>query len=277
MPVSPSTVLKRLHIPMHSHIAAGLAASSYRNHYDLHKYNHALSELTASVVEFDELGVAQMTFGYFIQDLVQSMLTEPRDVDDILVTATQKANAFVQREPWHWQSRDSARVTRLEEVKRYIAMFEGVDRLTLIDRLAEDFDISKATVQTYLRQLDKVEDEVSDEPKPIPKPKINKGAEAAKLMAAHFTGSNKAEMIKMIVKELETSPGGAQTFYYAAIKTLNLTVDKGTKSGATGSTQERLKPILDANPSIDKTAFIDAAEQLGIKRTTAQKIGRAHV
>lgn len=269
MSTPASTILNRLHIPVHSYIAAAQAAAAYRTEFDLHKYNTVLSELTGKEVQVDELPVAQMTFGYFVQELVRSMLSEPKTVDELFTIATEKATTFVKREPWHWTSRDSARVTRIEEVKRYVAMFQSVDRQVLIDRLAEDFDISKPTAMTYLRQLDKECEDVNDEPKAASKPKINKGAEAAKLMAAHFTGSNKEEMLQMIVKELDTSRGGAQTFYYAAIKTLGLAVDKSAAKGTT-STQEKLRPIIEQNPGIDKNSFIDAAEKLGIKRTTAQ-------
>lgn len=270
MSTTATSILSRLDIPTKSFIMAAQAAMSYRDRYDLHNYNEVLSEFTGNIVAHEELPIAQMTFGYFVQELVRSLNGEPKSIDDLYVIASDKAKQFVEREPWHWQCRENnVRILRLEEIKRYAVMFEGVNRDALIERVAADFEITKATAATYLRQLDKVDEDTETAPKAEKKPKINKGAEAAKLMAEHFTGSNKEQMLEMISKQLDTSRGGAQTFFYAAIKTLNLKVDKGRASGEL-STQDKLKPILEADPSIDKASFIEAAEKLGIKRTTAQ-------
>lgn len=272
-PARINAVLERLHIPTTSYIAAAQAAGSLRTECDLTRYNQLITDMVGFEAEFNDHAIAQMTFCYLVQEYVRSIKTEPKSVTDLYDTAQEKARAFVSREPWHWAAENSTgKVTRIEEIRRFVSMFTGVEKSLLIDRIAEEFEITRNTASTYLRQLEAESTDTTPDSTPKEKaPKINKGVEAAKLVEAHFNGSNKVEMIEMIVQKLNTSKGGAQTFFYAALKNLNLSIKKETKvKSSQTTTQDRLKEIFTDNPNVDKNGFLDAAEEMGIKRSTAQ-------
>lgn len=272
MTLTPTEILKSLNIPIHSHIEAAQAVGNLRFSFDLHKYNEYLSKLSNIQIKYDNLPVAQMTFGYLVHDLVLSLNREPIPMSELVNVANVKAVNFIAAQPWHWQSKESnTKITRLEEIRRYIAMFDCDDRDVLAERIADDFDVNKATAIAYLRQLDKDSIE-SDTPQITPtavKIKVNKGAEAAKLVEEFFTGTNKAEMLQLIIDKLNTTKGGAQTFFYAALKAQNKTIVKSTTTDER-STQDLVKSILIATPNMSKTEFVNKAIELGIKRTTAQ-------
>lgn len=266
---SPTAILQKLHIPTHSYVAAAQAAGSLRTEFDAHKYSQAISELMGMNIVIEDLPKAQMTFGYLVQELVRSLNTSPKPMAELFDLALEKANVIIEREPWHWQTKEAAKLTRIEEVKRYVCVFRDLPRADLIDRLASDFEITKATANMYLRQLEKEDEVEQTASEPVAKkPKINKGAEATKLVQEHFNGSNKEELLKMIESKLETSRGGAQTFFYAALRQLNLSTAKQT--GSKQTTQDKLKAILTANPSLSKDQFASEAEKIGVKATTAQ-------
>ncbi|MNC12267.1 hypothetical protein D3C75_599860 [compost metagenome] len=280
MSLSPISTLQKLGIPTNSYIAAAQAAGAMRGSCDQAKYDELIGLITGEPFVSGSYPLAQMLFGYLIQEIVRFDLQDRvLDMDLLFDIANEKAVEFVATQPWHWpEDGADGKVSRLDEVRRFIDIFDNAPQEVLVARLSEDFEVTKATAQGWLRQInaeDNLEAYEADETAPAPKkaePKvrINKGEEAIKIVERMYTGDNKPAVIDAIASELNTTRGGAQTFFYAAIKKLQLTVAKPEKSEAKETTQERLKAIIEAEPTIDRKGFIDKAGELGVKATTAQ-------
>lgn len=279
MSLSPISTLQKLGIPTNSYIAAAQAAGAMRGNCDQAKYDELIEQITGEPFQSGSYPLAQMLFGYLVQEIVRFDLQDRvLDMDLLFDIANEKAVEFVATQPWHWPDElANGKVCRLDEVRRFIDAFANPDREILIGRLSEDFEVTKATAQGWIRQInaeDNLEEyvgEAAPAPKKTePKIRINKGDEAIKIVERMYTGDNKPAVISAIASELNTTPGGAQTFFYAAIKKLQLSVAKPEKGEAKETTQDRLKAIIEGNPAIDRKGFIEKAGELGVKATTAQ-------
>lgn len=279
MSLSPISTLQKLGIPTNSYIAAAQAAGAMRGSCDQAKYDELIGQITGEPFQSGSYPLAQMLFGYLVQEIVRLDLQDQiLDMDLIFDAANEKAVEFVATQPWHWpDDLADGRVCRLDEVRRFIDLFENPSREVLIERLSQDFEVTKATVQGWLRQIDAEDNfqeyEAEDTPAPKkaePKIRINKGNEAIKIVERIYDGNNKAAVIDAIASELSTTRGGAQTFFYAAVKKLQLSVVKPEKAEAKETTQDRLKAIIENEPTIDRKGFIEKAGELGVKATTAQ-------
>lgn len=271
MSLSPISTLQKLGIPTHSYIVAAQAAGAMRFSCDQAKYEQMIAQILGDHFETASLPQAQMLFGYLVQEIVRFDLQDKvLDLDILFDLANERACEFVATQPWHWSS-DTNDEGRLQDVRRFLDVFENADPETMVDRIADEFEVTKAIAQGWLKQLKAAGSvEVSDAPKAELKVRVNKGAEAIKIVERIYNGSNKPEVIKAIAEELATTPGGAQTFFYAAIKKLQLSVAKPEQTEAKATTQERLKAIIEAEPTIDRKAFIEKAGEIGVKPTTAQ-------
>ncbi|MNE22205.1 hypothetical protein D3C80_1154020 [compost metagenome] len=238
---------------------------------DQTKYEQMIAQILGDHFETASLPQAQMLFGYLVQEIVRFDLQDKvLDLDLIFDIANEKACEFVATQPWHWSSDDNE-AGRLEDVRRFLDVFDSADPESMVDRVAVEFEVTKSVAQGWMKQL-KAAGEVAlvEAPKAEPKVRINKGAEAIKIVERIYNGSNKPEVIKAIAEELATTAGGAQTFFYAAIKKLQLSVAKPEQTEAKATTQDRLKAIIEAEPTIDRKAFIEKAGEIGVKATTAQ-------
>lgn len=279
MSLSPISTLQKLGIPTHSYIAAAQAAGAMRVSCDHERYDQLITRIvygdSGIETKSKSFPQAQMAFGYLVQEIVRADLADQvLDTAALLHLAYTKANEFVKSQPWHWPESNNGdgKVTRIEEVRRYVAMFDGVSKEILTARLCDDFEVTKPTALGWLRLL-AAEEEETDEPKvkAEPKPKvINKGAKAIELVKEKYTGTNKAEVIDYIAKVLDTTRGGAQTFFYAAVKKLDLATVKPVASETKETTQDKLRTIIEAEPGITRKGFIDKAAEFGVKATTAQ-------
>lgn len=271
MSLSPISTLQKLGIPTHSYIVAAQAAGAMRFSCDQGKYEQMIALILGDHFETASLPQAQMLFGYLVQEIVRFDLQDKViDLDAIFDIANERACEFVANQPWHWSTEIGVE-SQLEDVRRFLDVFDNADPGTIIDRIADEFEVTKAVAQEWLKHL-KASDNVQvvEVPKAEPKARINKGAEAIKIVERIYNGSNKPEVIKAIAEELATTPGGAQTFFYAAIKKLQLSVAKPEQTETKATTQERLKAIIEAEPTIDRKAFIEKAGEIGVKATTAQ-------
>ena len=271
MSLSPISTLQKLGIPTHSYVVAAQAAGSKRFTCDQRKYEEMIAQLLGESYETASLPQAQMLFGYLVQEIVRFDLQDKQlDMDVLFQIANERACEFVATQSWHW-SAEVNEDSKLDEVRRFLDIFDAADNESILDRLAADFEVSKAVAQGWLKQL-KASPEQANEPAAAQEPKVrvNKGAEAIKIVERMYDGNNKADTIKAIADELRTTAGGAQTFFYAAIKKLQLSIAKPDQAESKATTQERLKAIIEANPEIERKAFIEKAGEIGVKATTAQ-------
>ena len=277
MSLSPISTLQKLGIPTHSYIAAAQAAGAMRASCDFEKYKDLITKINGDDDHYQPttFPMAQMLFGYLVQEVVRAdVASEVLYMPIIFDRAREMACDFVDAQPWHWPESNNGdgKVTRLDEVRRYVAMFDNISKDVLANKLCDDFEVTKPTALGWLRTL-AAEDEVDDEPKAKAEPKVkvaNKGAKAADIVKEKYTGANKAEVIDFIAKELDTTRGGAQTFFYAAVKKLDLTTTKPVVTEAKETTQDKLRVIIEADPTITRKGFIDKAAEFGVKATTAQ-------
>lgn len=277
MSLSPISTLQKLGIPTHSYTAAAQAAGAMRVKCDFTKYCELITHINGDDDHYQPttFPLAQMLFGYLVQEIVRADLNdEVLDLPTIFDEARMRAVHFVETQPWHWPESNNGdgKVTRLDEVRRYVDLFEGISKDVLVNRLCEDFEVTKPTALGWLRIL-AAEEEETDEPKAKAEPKVkvaNKGAKAVEIVKEKYTGANKAEVIDFIAVELATTRGGAQTFFYAAVKKLELTTVKPVVSDAKETTQDKLRTIIEAEPAITRKGFIDKAAEFGVKATTAQ-------
>lgn len=279
MSLSPISTLQKLGIPTHSYIAAAQAAGAMRVSCDFERYCDLITKINGDDDQFKPttFPMAQMLFGYLVQEVVRAHIRgENLDLHLPIIfdDARQRASEFVDAQPWHWPESNNGdgKVTRLDEVRRYVAMFDNISKDVLANKLCDDFEVTKPTALGWLRTL-AAEDEETDEPKvkAAPKPKVaNKGAKAVDIVKEKYTGANKAEVIDIIAADLETTRGGAQTFFYAALKKLELTTEKPVVTEAKETTQDKLRTIIEAEPAITRKGFIEKAAEFGVKATTAQ-------
>lgn len=279
MSLTPISTLQKLGIPTHSYVAAAQAAGAMRVSCDFEKYCDLITKINGDDDHYkpETFPMAQMFFGYIVQEVVRAHI-EGKNLDWHLPIAfdiaLEKAVEFVNAQPWHWPESNNGdgKVTRLDEVRRYVAMFDGISKDVLANKLCDDFEVTKPTALGWLRLL-AAEEEETDEPKEkaVPKAKVaNKGAKAIDIVKEKYTGANKAEVIDFIAAELETTRGGAQTFFYAAVKKLDMTTAKPVASDAKETTQDKLRTIIEAEPAITRKGFIEKAAEFGVKATTAQ-------
>lgn len=270
MSLSPISTLQKLGIPTHSYIVAAQAAGAMRFSCDQAKYEQMIAQILGDPFETASLPQAQMLFGYLVQEIVRFNLQDKvLDLDLLFDIANEKACEFVATQPWHWSS-DTNEESRLEDVRHFLDVFDSADPETMVDRVADEFEVTKAVAQSWIKRLKAAGEATQAEVPKEPKARINKGAEAIKIVERIYNGSNKPEVIKAIAEELATTAGGAQTFFYAAIKKLQLSVAKPEQTEAKATTQDRLKGIIEAEPTIDRKTFIEKAGEIGVKATTAQ-------
>lgn len=268
---NPIKAIEQLSIPTHSYIAAAQAAGDFREHCDLVKYNQMITQISNTPATYQELPMAQMVFGYLVQEHVRNFRgTNQLSNDDIFILANDRASAFVKKEPWHWAEDATEvandKVSNKEEAIRIMQSFpEGTDRSFILDAIIDELDVSVATAMSYIRSA--VKDEtvaVTVAPKA---PKINKKAKAIELVRENPT-KDKKTLIKMICDQLDTTAAGAQTYYYAAIKELNIAPTAATKRK---NTRELVATIFAENPNISRIDFIEEAERrFDVQINTAQ-------
>ena len=267
---NPITAIQKLGIPTHSYIMAAMAAGDMRNHCDVVKYNNMITAITGSPSTIAELPQAQMLFGYLVQEHVRNFSgTNQLNKEEVEMLATRRATAFVAAEPWHWAESATedadARASNREEALLTMKMFpDGTERPIIVTAIMNSLDVSQATALGYIRAAVK-EDEV--EITVTAAPKINKKAAAFDIVKAN-PSLDKKTLIGMITSQLDTSPAGAQTYYYAAIKELNITPTAGTKRV---NTKALVATLFDENPNITRIEFLEQAEvRYGVQVTTAQ-------
>lgn len=267
---NPIHAIQKLSIPTNSFIAAAFAAGEFRFKCDLVNYNNMISTILGRKADYLELPIAQMVFGYLVQEHVRNFSgSNALSASDVEILATQRAQKFVKEQPWHWAegATETAleRMSNREEAIRIMqALPSGTDRKAIVLLIVEKLEVSEATALSYIRSAvkdDNVEVTVTQAPK------INKKAAALELVKNNPT-LDKKTLIAMISKTFDTTPAGAQTYYYAAIKQLNISPTSTTKRV---NTRAQVATIFEANPNISRIEFIEQAEiQFDVQINTAQ-------
>lgn len=265
---NPIVAIQQLGIPTHSYIAAAQAAGDFRESTDLIKYNELISKITGGAGEYEELPIAQMMFGYLVQEHVRNFIgTNQLCAEEVERLAFLRASNFVKAEPWHWSTEAEVeqKVSNREAALRLIRLFdEDTKRDVIIQAIVDKLDVTEATAAGYIRSIVKDEE---IQMKVEKKPKINKKAAALEIVRANQT-LDKKTLIEMISTQLDTTAAGGQTYYYAAIKELNIQ-PAATKTKR--NTKALLASILDENPTISRLEFIEAAEErFDVQVNTAQ-------
>lgn len=267
---NPIHQIQKLGIPVNSFLSAATAAGDFRETCDVVKYNNMIAAITNNPATYDELPMAQMMFGYLVQEHVRNFAgTNQLSTSEVEALAERRASKFVIEQPWHWAEdaaeAANAKVSNREEAMRIMKMFpDGTDRSVVVVAIVNQLDVSTATALGYIRMAVK-DDEV--EMTIVKTPKINKKAAAFELVKANPTLTKK-ELISMISSTLDTSPAGAQTYYYAAIKELDI---KPTATTKRKNTRALVNVLFDENPDISRIEFLEQAEiRFGVQVTTAQ-------
>ena len=267
---NPIAQIQKLGIPVDSYIVAAQAAGEFRRTCDATKYNELITQITGHAATF-ELAMAQSVFGYLVQEHVRFHIN-PASIsnDEIEQLAVRRAAKLVKDQPWIWAAEtnesETARITNREEALRIMrSLPDGTPRAALIQMIVDKLDVTPATAQTYLRDAVKKEEvKVAEAPK---KPKINKRVAAIAFVKEH-PGKTKAELLPLLAKHLDTTDAGAQTYYYAAIKELNITP---TASSKKANTKAQVATLFDQFPDITRIQFIEQAEiQFDVAASTAQ-------
>lgn len=267
---NPIAQIQKLGIPVDSYIVAAQTAGEFRKTCDVVKYNELIYKITGHAASFD-LPMAQSVFGYLVQEHVRYHI-HPASISDseIEQLAVRRATKLVKDQPWIWAESSSesetSRITNREEALRIMrSLPEGTDRSDVIRLIVEKLDVNPTTAAGYLRDAVKKEEvKVAEAPK---KPKINKKAAALEIVRDN-PGKTKKELVALISSKLDTTPAGAQTYYYAAIKDLNIAPPPAAKKR---NTKALVAALFDANPNITRLEFLEQAEvQFGVQVTTAQ-------
>ncbi len=266
---NPITEIQALGIPTTSFVKAAFAASEFREAADLVRYNQLISQVIGTPYSTEELPLAQMLFGYLVQEHVRNFRAgNTLDAMEVFNLSLERAQTFIKAEPWHWAvspEEDSIRVSNREEAIRIMKEVpEGTPRDAIVDLIVDKLEVSTATALSYIRlavKEEKVEAPVRK------KTKVNKKAASLEIVRANPM-LDKRTLINMISTQLDTTAAGAQTYYYAAIKELNVAP---TGKKARTNTKALVAQILDENPTISRLDFLEQAEvRYGVQVTTAQ-------
>lgn len=269
---NPIVQIQKLGIPVNSYIVAAQTAGDLRRTCDAIKYNELIAKVTGGAQPSYELPMAQSVFGYLVQEHVRNFSgTNDLKSDEIERLAIARAEKLVKESPWLWavetdEESESSKITNREEALRIMkALPEGTDRSEIVKLIVEKLEVTAMTAQSYIREAVKTEEVVVvAAPKEA---KINKKAVALEMVRDNPTLSKK-EMIGLISSKLDTTPAGAQTYYYSAIKALNIAPPAATKRV---NTKALVATLFDQNPNITKMEFLEQAEiQFDVQVSTAQ-------
>lgn len=269
---NPIVQIQKLGIPVNSYIVAAQTAGDLRRTCDAIKYNELIAKVTGGTQTTYELPMAQSVFGYLVQEHVRNFIgTNDLKGDEIERLAITRAEKLVKDCPWLWsvdttEESESSKITNREEALRIMkALPEGTDRAEVVKLIVERLEVTATTAQSYIRDAVKTEEVVvTAAPKEA---KINKKAVALEMVRDNPTLSKK-EMIALISTKLDTTPAGAQTYYYSAIKTLNIAPPATVKKV---NTKALVATLFDQNPNITKMEFLEQAEiQFDVQISTAQ-------
>lgn len=269
---NPIVQIQKLGIPVNSYIVAAQTAGDMRRTCDAIKYNELIAKVTGGPQTAYELPMAQSVFGYLVQEHVRNFSgTNDLKGDEIERLAITRAEKLVKNCPWLWavdttEESESSKITNREEAIRIMkALPEGTDRAEVVKLIVEKLEVTTTTAQSYIRDAVKTEEvvvaAVSKEPK------INKKAVALEMVRDNPTLSKK-ELIALICSKLNTTPAGAQTYYYSAIKVLNIAPPAVAKKT---NTKALVATLFDQNPNMTKMEFLEQAEvQFNVQISTAQ-------
>lgn len=268
---NPIAQIQKLGIPVTSYIVAAQAAGDLRRTCDAIKYNELIAKITAAPQPTYDLPMAQCVFGYLVQEHVRNFIgTNDLKQDEIERLAVTRAQKLVKENHWLWaeasEESETSKITNREEAIRIMkALPPGTDRNELVKLIVERLEVTATTAQSYIREAVKTDDVVVQvAPKEA---KVNKKAVALEMVKANPTLSKK-EMIQKISTDLDTSLAGAQTYYYSAIKVLNIAPPKATTRV---NTKALVATLFDQNPNITKMEFLTQAElQFDVQISTAQ-------
>lgn len=271
MKLDPIKAIKDLGIPTHSWIVAAQTAGGFRDFCDTQSYNEMIEQISGIKTDYDTLPLAQMTFSYLVQDTVKAeLIGNPLSQQVLLNVAEDKATTFVAEQSYHWATTEGSSerqftVNTVEQVARIAKSLEGETRAVVVAEIAKQLEVMPSTAMTYLRNLTK--DNPNDVKIAPPKEKINKRQVALDWVKDN-QDATKQEAIAALVEKLETTPAGAQTYYYGAIKLLGI---KPTGRSKKVNIRTQLKGMLDANPNMTKIDFLEQAEvQFNVQINTAQ-------
>lgn len=268
---NPIAQIQKLGIPVTSYIVAAQAAGDLRRTCDAIKYNELIAKITAAPQPTYDLPMAQCVFGYLVQEHVRNFIgTNDLKQDEIERLAVTRAQKLVKENHWLWaeasEESETSKITNREEAIRIMkALPPGTDRNELVKLIVERLEVTATTAQSYIREAVKTDDVVVlAPPKDV---KVNKKAVALEMVRANPSLSKKA-MIQKISTDLDTSLAGAQTYYYSAIKVLNIAPPKVAKKV---NTKALVATLFDNNPNITKMEFLTQAElQFDVQISTAQ-------
>ena len=269
---NPIVQIQKLGIPVNSYIVAAQTAGDLRRTCDAIKYNELIAKVTGGTQPTYELPMAQSVFGYLVQEHVRNFSgTNDLRIDEVERLAIARAEKLVKESPWLWsvdttEESETSKITNREEALRIMkALPEGTDRSEIVKLIVEKLEVTATTAQSYIRDAVKTEEVVVAAP---PKEaKINKKAVALEMVRDNPTLSKK-EMIQLISTKLDTTTAGAQTYYYSAIKVLNIAPPAATKKV---NTKALVATLFDQNPNITKMEFLEQAEiQFDVQVSTAQ-------
>lgn len=269
---NPITEIKKLGIPVNSYIVAAQAAGDFRRSCDAIKYNEFIAKITGDPIPTYNLPMAQCVFGYLVQEHVRNELQSlNRNSSEIWDLAVERGAKLVKDQPWIWaeeqnEDTETSKITNREEALRIMkALPEGTPRAEIVKLLAERLEVTQTTAQSYIREAVKSEEVVVAAAPKVEK--INKKEVAVEVVKANIDMAKK-ELIALLANKLSTTAAGAQTYYYSAIKQLEIAPPTKTKRT---NTKALVSTLFDANPNISKLEFLEQAEiQFNVQVSTAQ-------
>lgn len=268
---NPIAEIKKLGIPVHSYIVAAQAAGDFRRSCDAIKYNEFIAQITGKEIPSYNLPMAQCVFGYLVQEHVRNELQLlGRSVTDIWDLAVERGAKLVKDQPWIWaedrEESETSKITNREEALRIMkAMPESTPRAEVVKLIVERLEVTPTTAQSYIREAVKTEEVVIVAAPKVEK--VNKKELAVDVVKAN-SNLTKKEIIALLAEKLNTTPAGAQTYYYSAIKQLDIALPTKTKRT---NTKALVATLFDTNPNITKLEFLEQAEiQFDVQVSTAQ-------
>lgn len=270
------TSLTNLHICTTSLIRGAQQVGALRETYNNKRYNRLL----AGWYPFhEELGapIAELTVCYTTQECIKVLQGKAvyDSLEDLYCAAKRKAVDLATREPWHWAVDPTA--PREQFAQTYDGLFRAnrleMTRMEMIELFQDVFDVSYHSAARRVLTLSKIYGPV----KPV---RSVKGSSARERITEWIkmhdvTSYTRPQLITTLMNELQVERASVNSCLSRVLDSMGIVVASqrsnpvNKSAAAQRSGRAWAREVFAATPNITRDEFIEAALNVGFKKTTA--------
>lgn len=272
------TLIERWGIPTHSYIAAATSPKLHAMRSSAEVTNDAIAQLAPNSPSSHDPKLRSLYLGYLVQEFVRAHTMQLDHPTSIAEVALQRAQDFYTREPWHWVEcseeaeddctkppqitvqPDDPTIKKSQALTLAKQLAATKSRGEIIDIIADTLNLSPNTVTTYIRGYKK------------PASGGASKTDRAVTIVKENLSLGKDHIVALLMRTLDTTNAGAQTYYYSAVKRLNTDPQHQVALvQQPKSTKAVISTLFDEQPTIERDEFVRlASERFNVNETTAK-------